>query len=262
MFLSRNVDKDHNEPKLALFALIIGIMYLATTGITVFGIVAAAFEREKLVQTFAWSTIAAALCVCGAGFLRVIVHFIHKNDLITECTNVVTGSDVTFQFGLWGPRVHDILNPSEAAAFCKDGWNHDSVSEIISLLVEILLAVFFVFVTFGYAQQVHQTKSDRKHAMASATDFEDSAVPGSSYPAYYNPPYLGYAPSYDSAAPKYDSAPKYDGVGSDGEQALYPPPPGPPPGFRDLVKKEDEDENDDPFADFESVKKRSRESLV
>lgn len=267
MFQEMNVDNDHGQPKLGTFALIVGILYVSTTGITVFGIVAASLQREKLVKTFAYASVAAAICVDGAGFLRVIVHFIHKNDLITECTNVVTGTGITFRFGIWGPRVLGNLNPTQAAQFCKDGWNHDSASEIISLIVELVLSVFFVFVAFGYVKQVHQSKKDRKHAMATAGDFEDPVpAPGSSYPAHYNPPYLGYSAGYDTppsgyAAPGGGYAPAYDAP-------MYAPPPGAPPvgyhgGSRGGVDGDAGKKDDDPFADFESVKKHgSKESLV
>ncbi|TCD68774.1 hypothetical protein EIP91_009787 [Steccherinum ochraceum] len=231
-----NLDNDHSQSKLALFALVIGILYIVTTGICVFGVVAASIQKEKIVKLFAFASIGAAICVCGGGFLRVIVHFIHKNDLISECESVVTGTGVTFRFGIWGPRVHDNLDPEQAAEFCKDGWNHDSASEIISLIVEIILSVFFVFVAFGYIKQVKQSKKERKHAMATAGDFEDGEV-SAGYPTYYNPPYLGY----DAAGASYGG---------------YAPPPGPPPNRSMDPEESSYNKLEDPFADFESVKKQ------
>lgn len=95
--------------------------------------------------------------------------------MIDECTDIVTGTDVVFvssppafiiallicfeqRFGIWGPAIHDTLNKDDAEkctfayttlkrvfnilkcsifVVCKDGWNHDSFSEIISLIIEL-----------------------------------------------------------------------------------------------------------------------------
>ncbi|KAH8101710.1 hypothetical protein BXZ70DRAFT_931617 [Cristinia sonorae] len=245
LFQQMNIHKDHGQPKLALFALVIGILYISTTCICIFGIIAASLQREKLVKSFAFASIAGAIAVVGAGFLRVIVHFIYKNDLINECTGVVTGTGVTYRFGIWGPRIHDTLDAKEAGFFCRDGWNRDSASEIISLIAELVLSAFFIFVAFGYVKQVKQSKSKRSHAMATPGDFEDGEVTATAagYPTHYNPPYLGYG---------YETAP------------AYAPPPGPPPGFQGQSKGlDDTSKLDDPFADFESVQKKrdSRELL-
>lgn len=253
LFKDVNVDKDHGQPKLATLAIVLGSLYISVTAIETFGIVAAATQRLALVRIYTFAAIISSLLVIGAGFVRTITHFTLKNSLIQECTDISTGGDIIFRFGIWGPVVRDHLDRDEAERFCKDAWNHDSTSEIISLLIEIVLAGFFCAIAFSYYKQLLDPNFGRSQVRAPSQQFENT------YPQHYNPPYLAYnAPSTQFApppgpppAPAGGFAPGYDGSMK-------------PPGYEGPGMPGYGENKDDPFADFDGPAKKgeSRDALV
>ncbi|KAF9806045.1 hypothetical protein IEO21_08816 [Rhodonia placenta] len=107
-----------------------------------------------MARLYALLTVVSALAIVGAGLIRVIVHFMLKNELIDECTKIAKGDTVIEQFGFWGPTFETKLNQSEANtcethpvlasavrlrphADCHNTWSHDSFVEIISFIIEI-----------------------------------------------------------------------------------------------------------------------------
>lgn len=235
--------KEDNQPKLHTFGIVLGALYLGASGIELFGLVAAGFHRKNLARINAYLSILGAAAVVGAGFIRVITHFTLKGDLIEECVKVVSGDGVTFRFGIWGPRVHETLNASEANDFCNSAWSHDSASEIISLIIELILSFFFVLIAFAYFKQMKEVKKAKKHQnhTGGGHDFDAQAQ---GYPSTYNPPYLAY-----NAPP-----PPVGG---------FAPPPGPPPPpvapydpHGSKSRGIDSDSDSDPFEDFEAAKKQ------
>lgn len=78
--------------------------------------------------------------------------------MINECTNLTTGADVDFRWSLFGPSVHEHLTQEQAndctrstsplpgmkpdpldcsTTGCHRAWDHDSWSDIVSLLLVI-----------------------------------------------------------------------------------------------------------------------------
>ncbi|KAM5536781.1 hypothetical protein V8D89_009499 [Ganoderma adspersum] len=272
-------DKDHGQPKFATFDIVLGTIYTVACAIEVFGIIAAATQRLPLVRTYAMLSLVAAVAIVGAAFLRVIIHFVFKNGLISECEQVAQGEGVTFRFGIWGPRVSDRLNAADAATFCNNAWNRDSLDEILFLIFEILAAIFFTMIAFAYYHQVLDPTSAANVSRTPANPFRGRPADGQ-YPDHYNPP-------YDAEAGAYNAAPwQQQNVGT---VPQYAPPPGPPPGHmeggmgygvgmdmghedkdwkssnagakgeRDLGVKGDNESDvtrfDDPFADFDGPSK-------
>jgi len=252
LFEEISLDKEHGTPRLVAFAIVLGTLYASVALISIIGIIAAAAQRLALARIFAWLSLIASLVVVAAGFVRVITHFILKHDLINECTAIVSQDGITFRFGIWNPPVHDDLNPADAASFCSSAWSHDSSSEIISLILEMILAAFFVSIAWAYYRQLSDPISTR-------TKVKTPGHLEADFPSHYTPSYLGYDSNVNVAG---------------GGERSYSPPAGPPPGFdqhdRDLdlghddikppgysmgeydgYAKDIKDGKDDPFSDFE-----------
>ncbi|EKM56654.1 uncharacterized protein PHACADRAFT_253899 [Phanerochaete carnosa HHB-10118-sp] len=239
-FQDINVDENHATPKFATLDIVLGSLYMTACVIELFGVVAAVMQTLLLVRLYTFASIVSGLVVVAAGFARTITHFTYKNDLISECTQIAQGEDVTFRFGIWGPSVQDQLSPIEAADFCKDAWSHDSFGEIISLLITIVVSGIFIAIAFAYYRQCLDPTSP---ANAARTPASQNRVQEPQFPDHYNPPYMAY----------------------DAPQQTYAPPPGPPPQFGktdmyeggaagfDRQRDADEDtlKGDDPFADFD-----------
>ncbi|KIP03287.1 hypothetical protein PHLGIDRAFT_20272 [Phlebiopsis gigantea 11061_1 CR5-6] len=233
-FQDINVDKDHAKPKFETLDIVLGSLYIAACVFELFGVIAAVMQTLVLIRIYTWLSIVSSLLIIGAGFMRTITHFIFKNDLISECQQIVQGQDLVFRFGIWGPVVHDQLSPSEAESFCKDAWNRDSFNEIISLIIEIILAGFFISIAFAYYHQVIDPSSPANATRAPSAEFRNEQA----FPEHYNPPYMAY----------------------DAPRQQYAPPPGPPPAFGKPPgyageSREFDDaatlKGDDPFADFD-----------
>ncbi|KAK7683580.1 hypothetical protein QCA50_013418 [Cerrena zonata] len=262
LFRDINVDKDHGQPKLATLAIALGSLYISVTAIETFGIVAAATQRLALVRIYSIAAIVSSLLVIGAGFVRTITHFTLKSALIDECTEISTGGDIIFRFGIWGPTVRDHLDAAEAAQFCKNAWSHDSANEIISLIVEIVLAGFFCAIAWSYYKQLLDPNFGRQKVRAPSQQFENS------YPQHYNPPYLAYSAPSGTFAPPPGPPPLHAGGYAPSYAPAYDGSMKPPgyegPGIAGYG--ENKDDKDDPFADFETVKKNghgeSRDALV
>jgi len=246
LFQELGIDRGQHEKKLAAFAIVLGSLYAATTAMFIFGVVAAATKRLALIRIFSVLAIVAAIIIIGAGLLRTIIHFMLKNDLITECTALAQGHDVDFRWGIWSEDPSNNLTPAEAADFCKDAWNHDSFAEIMWLIFEILMMTFFAVIAFSYAQQ------ETAIASGSARD----RLPATYAPAYPAGP--GYAPGGGESTV---TLPDLD------YNKPYAPPSGPPPAFDRSLPSYGGGENDkrdldpvktadDPFADFEDRPRR------
>ncbi|TBU44113.1 hypothetical protein BD309DRAFT_1028735 [Dichomitus squalens] len=251
-------DKDHGQPKLAVFDIVLGVIYATSCAIEVFGIIAAAAQRLALVRLYAMLSIFTAVAIVGSGFIRVVIHFVYKDGLISECISVVQGDGVEFRFGIWGPRVHDKLNQADATTFCNNAWNRDSLDEILSLIFEIIFSIFFIVIAWAYYHQVLDPTSAANVSRAPA-NFAAGGPGPYPYPDHYNRPYDTEAGAYNP--PSY--APYQP-------QPQYAPPPGPPPTHAEMgygvgtgakdgdLKGDNESEMtkfDDPFADFDGPSK-------
>jgi hypothetical protein len=245
LFQELGIDRGQHETRLATFAIVLGSLYAGTTAIFIFGIVAAATKRLALIRIFSVLAIVATVVIIAAGLLRTIVHFMLKNDLITECTTLAQGNDVVFRWGIWSVDPSKNLTASEAASFCKNAWNHDSFSEIVWLIAEIILMSLFAVVAWSYAQQ---------ETAIAAGGIRDRL------PATYTPAYPA-GPAYAAGGESTVTLPDLE------YNKPYAPPPGPPPAFDSSLPAYGNDENDkkyldtvkdaeDPFADFEDHTRR------
>lgn len=255
-FRTLSADKSQGFPKLGTFAIVLGSIYAGVCGIEVFGIATAALQRLWMARIYAILSVVSAFAVVGSALMRVVIHFILKNDLITECINIAKGDMVYYQFGFWGPTFETKLNEQEATTYCNNNWSHDSFVEIISLIIELLIAAFFSSIAFAYYHQLSDPTSAANVTRAPPAVSRGHDDDESGYPSHYNPPYLSY------------DAPQ------------YAPPPGPPPEdseYDDGAKLyggakppmymqseddlgtygEDKQSKSDPFADFEGNTSRS-----
>ncbi|KAK2463344.1 hypothetical protein APHAL10511_004655 [Amanita phalloides] len=232
-FRNLSVDRTHDVPKLAVYSIALGAVYMGVFGIQLLGFISATLNRTPLVRTYAYASIIAALAVAGAGILDIIVHFTLKNDIINVCSQLTKGNELIY-YGFFGPVYHTVINASEAQQYCTNLWNHDSWTDIIAFLLTTFLATLFCSIAFGYLHQLNDPTSPVNSARAPSSQARMSG-----FPLYYNPPYNGY----NNGPHPYGGQPygEYRGPqGRDGNGATgpYAPPPGPPPN---------QQERDDPF---------------
>jgi len=237
-FNALQVDDNGAYPKLAPLAIVQGVMYSVALAIEILGIYGAATQRVRVVRLYAFLAAIAGLLVVGVGLMRSITHFTYKNDLIGQCTTLAQSGEVDNAFGIWATNP-PTMDEFDAQNYCTDEWNHDSWNEIIATIFEIILALLFTSVAFGYYRQVIDPSSP-----ANAFRAPSNQVRMDIFPSNYNPPYgPGYQPAY---APPY--APPPGSPPSDNKPPEYSYAGGDYKGYQ--IDKDDKKE-DDPFGDYE-----------
>jgi len=242
-FRSISIDKQ-DAPKLAIFSIILGILYAVLAVFELFGASAAWTQRLPLIRTFTYFSIVNALIMIGTALISVVVHFAFKNDIINECTTLSENQDfLVYPFGFWGPVSHDFLNAEDAQQWCQNAWDRGSASEIISLIIQLLLAALFTTIAFRYYRQCLDPTSP--------TNFSRTPQANQGgFSSQYNPPYNASVPNLG-----YGYNMPYAGGPPPSQQ--FAPPPGPPPSKLpdysggNISHNAEKDEN--PFADFTEV---------
>jgi len=206
-------------------------------------------RRLHLVRIYAYGSILTALCVLAGSLAQIIIHFTQKNALLAVCTNDNTGDTVFYSWGIWGPTTSTTLDQADAAQWCNDAWNRGSWRNIITFLIQLCVAAFFLLVIFGYYKQL-QNPSSVAYAFRSRDRYPLGGYPQQQYvgfPPPQGPPPAAYGQGFDQPfVPPYDSAklPAYDGPGTNFGDAK---------GGDGLSKNGD----DDPFGDHRNDVGRS-----
>ncbi|KAJ3812581.1 hypothetical protein F5876DRAFT_74717 [Lentinula aff. lateritia] len=248
-FRSISIDRGQNESKLATFSLVLGILYITVFAFETFGIAATLTQRQQLVHVYAMLSFVTVLIATGGGLLNVIVHFTMKNDIIDECTNLVTGDDVVFYpFGFFGPVSHNVIDAADARDWCQSEWDHDSWADIVELLILIFLSMMFSLFSYAYYRQLLDPTS------AANVVRTPIRAPPSGFPSHYNPAYNASVPSLGYQYGPYGQQP----------YGQFAPPPGPPPAMDAADGKPpgyasgpgygyeiDDKAKENPFADFD-----------
>ncbi|KAF8064928.1 hypothetical protein FPV67DRAFT_1500778 [Lyophyllum atratum] len=261
---SYDIDRTQNVPHIANLSIALGALYMAIFVIGVFGMYSAATQRVGLIRIYTLLACFATLIVIGSGLARVVTHFIWKNDIISECTTLTTNKRVVY-YGFWGPIEADILDPEEAAAWCRKYWDRDSWSEVVAFLILTVLASLFTMLAFAYYRQLLDPTSP-----ANASRAPSSQIRTGDFPSHYNPPYNASVPnlsySYGRGAPApYSAQPQYAapaGAPPGHDESFVPPYDGKPPGYSGGDAKGyevDGKDGKDPFADFEAGGREERD---
>jgi hypothetical protein len=256
-FRSISTDKQEGVPKLALFAIVLGAIYMVMFLIETFGVIAATLQRAGLVRLYAMLSMVVVGLTVGGGIFQVIIHFTSKSDILKECTSLTDGATTAvYPFGFFGPSRHETLDAADAADWCNDAYDRSSWSDIVSLLIMIFLYGSFSVLAWGYYRQVLDPTSVANFSRAPVIRLNN-------FPTQYNSPYNASVPNlgYGYNAP-YNGAPQ-----------TYAPPPGAPPTTRDApfappgpkapgYTGSDEtlgygqDDKENPFADFDERTER------
>jgi len=186
------------------------------------------------------------LTVFATEVLRLVLHFVLKNQLISSCVQAIQGQEGTTVTGSpFNEHVnHHVITPQDAQDDCNSLWSHDTFTDIAWLLVATLLGMFFAAINFAYYRQLMDPSSMRTmapsnafqmNATRNAYGYNAGGIPG--YNPYQTQTYGDYVPpyGYDASKPPGYTSGGYDR--SSGDEKIGYSAPAPPAA------------NDDPFAD-------------
>jgi hypothetical protein len=172
-FTDGKADKIFHAPKLAHVSCAIGVLYLITMVIQVFGVFSALSERLALIRVYAHLSFLSALLIVVSGFVSGISFFVLSDDLVHECVSLsVVGSLQTKP--LFKGKAFKWTNPTSSIAknHCVSAWGRSSVSQVLSIfLFSIFPAIIFFLLAFVYYRQA----TDPNHA-ASLLDRKPKAT--------------------------------------------------------------------------------------
>lgn len=227
-FRNFGVDKSQNVPRIASLSLALGAVYMVVFVIEVFGVYCAVSQRVSLVRLYALLSGLSALIVIGSGLVRIVTHFVWKNDIINECTNLSKDKTIVW-FGFWGPINHEAVTPQEASAWCRDSWDHDSWALVVAFLILSVLAIFFSILAFSYWRQLLDPTSSANAARAPSAQVRTGG-----FPSHYTPAYNTNYPDYVSSVPNLPYQPYDQRYGYTEHDDPFAPPyevDGKPPGY-------------------------------
>ncbi|KAI0027185.1 hypothetical protein K488DRAFT_74746 [Vararia minispora EC-137] len=182
-FRGINDDKHDGFSRLATFAGILGALYISAAIGEFVGTFAAFSQSLSLIRLFWLVHLSAVLFLVAAAFMRVILHFHLKSDLLNDCVQAATGTTVDFSWGLWGPRLTETLSQADAQAWCNNAYSHESWYEIVLLIVTIIILGLFSTTVYTYT---HRT----------VPGFSRSGPPPAGQNPYYQPPFAASVPAY------------------------------------------------------------------
>lgn len=215
-FRNISIYNGNHASQLVLFSIILGVLYMVVVVIEIFAFFASPV-KIPLVRTYAYLSGLVVLIAAAIGLIEIVVHFVFKNTIISECTDLNEGDTVIIG-GIFGPQSAGTLSPADARDWCTNAWNRGSWSDIISFLIITFLAGFFSVIAFSYLRQV----LDPSHP---ANTFREPAHRMGNFPSHYNPP---YNPTYAN----YPSYPAPAGPPpNQSTDAFVPPYDGKPPGY-------------------------------
>jgi len=218
---SLQLTHQEGEAHLATFSIALAAVFGFIFAAELFGLVAAFSQRFPLIRIYTMLSVFVALSFVGSSLVQTVVHFSFKSEILDECNKASTGETATYRYGIFGPTSSEQLNSDDASSFCNNAWSRDSLSQIASLLILMIINVFKVLTAIAYYRQSADPTS-----IANASRIRTPAG-NAAYPSHYNPPYNAPVPNLGY------NYPTNSGGG-------YAPPPGPPPGAKGLEEGRDE----------------------
>lgn len=210
-FQDLGVDKQHIA-HLTAFDIVLGALYAAVAVIMWFGLISAVTQKLQFVRLFTFLALIAALLTFVGEILRIVLHFVFKNGLIQECTDLSTGAIVSSGgLGFWGGVRTDSLTPAQASQFCNDNWSHNTFTVFAWFIATTIVSFLTCGVVFGYYHQLlDPTSVASRYPRAPSGNYRMNAFPTPYNPAPYDPQYNSRAYAPPSGPPPTDYVPAYD----------------------------------------------------
>lgn len=139
--------------KLKTFDIIVGALILALAGVEAFGIVAVWLNKLRGLQAYAWIAGIGAFVVLGIEILRVVLHFVLKDDIISQCAAYYS-PDFDGTTGSLG-TANDLQN------YCQTSWKRNIFIDIAWLVLTVVVGFFQAALASAlYVRSIVVTHSD------------------------------------------------------------------------------------------------------
>lgn len=128
-------DALHSRKRTAIFATV-GLMYIGTGLIELFGIVSTAMRRLRLIRIYVHMAFGSVLAVTVTGILVAFAYFEFAEDVVKQCVSIAsTGKIVVKLLYRRTPDKHPITSAQDAQMQCFNAWSSESSTQILYVFV-------------------------------------------------------------------------------------------------------------------------------
>jgi len=134
----------HSRKRTAIFA-VVGLMYVITGLIEVFGIVSTAMRRLRLIRVYVHMAFASALVVTATGVLVAFAYFEFAEDVVKQCVSIANSGKIVVKL-LYQRASHPAISAQETQMRCFNAWSSESSSQILYVFAFYFLPSAFTCV--------------------------------------------------------------------------------------------------------------------
>ncbi|EDR04309.1 uncharacterized protein LACBIDRAFT_304911 [Laccaria bicolor S238N-H82] len=151
------VDDNQHIPQLATISIALGVMYILSTVIEIFGVISVSTKRLPLIRLYTCFALLASVFVTVAGVLEAVSYFVFAEDLMYECVALaIRGQSYqksTFRGRPWPGSIYAI-GRREAQRQCISAWINESWTQIANcFLFAFIPAVIYFIMAYTYYRQ-------------------------------------------------------------------------------------------------------------
>ncbi|KAJ3826654.1 hypothetical protein F5880DRAFT_1610039 [Lentinula raphanica] len=149
-------DAYHSRKRTAIFATV-GMMYVSTSIVEVFGIVSTMMRRLRLIRIYVHLAFGSALAVTGTGVLVAFAYFEFAEDVVKQCVSIADTGKIVVK--LLYQRDTDKLSvpsfgPEEIQRKCFNAWSSEASSQILYVFAFYFLpSAFTCLLVYTYYRQ-------------------------------------------------------------------------------------------------------------
>jgi len=204
-----NKDNDSRiNPKIWTYDIVFGSIFAALSAIELFGLIAVWRQRVSLMTIYSLLSVVSALAVIVLEILSIVIDFMFKNDMITECTKEVTTSNSEDCFGYWCSDRNKTQD--DGNRHCHHLWTTSVFGDFVWFFIVLFCSTLFSYMAFSYLHElrnVGRPLDPQRYAM------QDHPVGYDGLDYQYAPPSGPPPPIHSQSSNPYDSAskpPDYD----------------------------------------------------
>ncbi|KAJ4490046.1 hypothetical protein J3R30DRAFT_3693510 [Lentinula aciculospora] len=149
-------DALHSSKRTAIFATV-GLMYVSTGLVEIFGIISTMMRRLRLIRIYVHLAFGSALVVTGTGVLVAFAYFEFAEDVVKQCVSIANSGKIIVKL-LYQRDIDNLPNPSfspeEAQMQCFNAWSSESSSQILYVFTFYFLpSAFTCLLVYTYYRQ-------------------------------------------------------------------------------------------------------------
>ncbi|PLW40979.1 hypothetical protein PCANC_01970 [Puccinia coronata f. sp. avenae] len=140
---------DSETRRMKVFDAILSVFFFVVAGLEVFGILAVLSQKILLARLYFFVSGLAAFLIFSAELIRLIAHFVVKNDLIDDCRSALTGAKAETLNGAIAS-----IDATEASRLCEGDWQRGIWWDLGWLVLTSCLALLFTGIVGAYYHQL------------------------------------------------------------------------------------------------------------